>query len=181
MTFHNCYSKKGWAPLCSACLYLSWVFARKYRSGAIAVPLFLWRPQGGWTVDARGSPVVSFCPSTHGEQGRACTQSSATNMYTRSNNNYDFAAPLKNDNHIPRANLLFKFQNFYYPCSILTIKLAKSESMFCLMIFELFDRQRPNVSTTPLWQWGFRQCLYFSWTTCKDVIIAGTPLPQREL
>ena len=121
----------------------------------------------GLAVDARGSPVVSFCPSTHGEQGRACTQSSATNMYTRSNNNYDFAAPLKNDNHIPRANLLFKFQNFYFPCSILTIKLAKSESMFCLMIFELFDRQSPNVSTTPLWQWGFQQCLTFSWTALR--------------
>ena len=22
-----------------------------------------------------------------------------------------------------------------------------------------------NISTTPLWQWGFRQCLPFSWTT----------------
>ena len=25
----------------------------------------------------------------------------------------------------------------------------------------------PNVSTTPLWQWGFRQCLPFSWTTLR--------------
>ena len=24
-----------------------------------------------------------------------------------------------------------------------------------------------NVSTTPLWQWGFRQCLPFSWTTLR--------------
>ena len=24
-----------------------------------------------------------------------------------------------------------------------------------------------NVSTTPLWQWGFRQCLPFSWTTLE--------------
>ena len=32
--------------------------------------------------------------------------------------------------------------------------------------------QCSNVSTTPLRQWGFRQCLPFSWTN-----IAGTPLP----
>ena len=25
----------------------------------------------------------------------------------------------------------------------------------------------PNVSTTRLWQWGFRQCLPFSWTTLR--------------
>ena len=25
----------------------------------------------------------------------------------------------------------------------------------------------PNVSTTPLQQWGFRQCLPFSWTTLR--------------
>jgi hypothetical protein len=30
------------------------------------------------------------------------------------------------------------------------------------------DAQCPNVSTTPLWQWGFRQCLPFSWTTLRD-------------
>ena len=24
-----------------------------------------------------------------------------------------------------------------------------------------------NVSTTPLWQWGFRQCLPFNWTTLR--------------
>ena len=29
------------------------------------------------------------------------------------------------------------------------------------------SRQRPKVSTTPLWPWGFRQCLLFSWTTIK--------------
>ena len=27
--------------------------------------------------------------------------------------------------------------------------------------------QGSNVSTTPLWQWGFRQCLPFSWTTLR--------------
>ena len=26
-------------------------------------------------------------------------------------------------------------------------------------------KQRPRVSTTPLWQWGFRQCLPFNWAT----------------
>ena len=26
----------------------------------------------------------------------------------------------------------------------------------------------PNVSTTPLRQWGFRQCLPFSWTTLRS-------------
>ena len=25
----------------------------------------------------------------------------------------------------------------------------------------------PNIYTTPLWQWGFRQCLPFSWTTLR--------------
>ena len=25
----------------------------------------------------------------------------------------------------------------------------------------------PNISTTPVWQWGFRQCLPFSWTTLR--------------
>jgi hypothetical protein len=25
----------------------------------------------------------------------------------------------------------------------------------------------PNLSTTPLQQWGFRQCLPFSWTTLR--------------
>jgi hypothetical protein len=28
-------------------------------------------------------------------------------------------------------------------------------------------RQSPNVSTTLLRQWGFRQCLPFSWTTIR--------------
>ena len=28
--------------------------------------------------------------------------------------------------------------------------------------------QGQNVSTTPLRQWGFRQCLPFSWTTLRD-------------
>ena len=25
-----------------------------------------------------------------------------------------------------------------------------------------------NLSTTPLWQWGFQQCLPFSWTKLRD-------------
>jgi hypothetical protein len=29
-------------------------------------------------------------------------------------------------------------------------------------------RNGPNVSTTPLRQWGFRQCLPLSWTTLRD-------------
>ena len=32
---------------------------------------------------------------------------------------------------------------------------------------------RPHLSTIPLWQWGFQQCLPFSWTTLR----AGTLLP----
>ena len=36
----------------------------------------------------------------------------------------------------------------------------------------LCTRLSTNVSTTPLRQWGFRQCLPFSWTTLR-----GTPLP----
>ena len=30
------------------------------------------------------------------------------------------------------------------------------------------DKSGPNISTTPLRQWGFRQCLSFSWTTLRD-------------
>ena len=29
------------------------------------------------------------------------------------------------------------------------------------------SRLSPNVSTTPLWQWGFRKCLTFSWKTLR--------------
>ena len=32
---------------------------------------------------------------------------------------------------------------------------------------DLVRRQCPNVSTTPLRQWGIRQCLPFSWTTLR--------------
>ena len=30
------------------------------------------------------------------------------------------------------------------------------------------DLPCPNISTTPLRQWGFRQCLPISWTTLRD-------------
>ena len=36
------------------------------------------------------------------------------------------------------------------------------------MIDFMREQYRPNVSTTPLRQWGFRQCLPFSWTTLRD-------------
>ena len=43
----------------------------------------------------------------------------------------------------------------------------------------------PNVSTTPLWQWGFRQSLPFSWTTLRSKHCqhagASTPSPCWEL
>ena len=29
------------------------------------------------------------------------------------------------------------------------------------------DKRTSNISTTPLRQWGFRQCLPFSWTTLR--------------
>ena len=35
------------------------------------------------------------------------------------------------------------------------------------MASTLDERDSPNVYTTPLWQWGFRQCLPFSWTTLR--------------
>ena len=35
------------------------------------------------------------------------------------------------------------------------------------MIDFMREQYRPNVSTTPLWQWGFRQCLPFSWTSLR--------------
>ena len=34
-----------------------------------------------------------------------------------------------------------------------------------------------NVSTTPLRQWGFRQCLSFSWTTLRGKHCGHPPLP----
>jgi hypothetical protein len=52
------------------------------------------------------------------------------------------------------------------------------------------NHQGPNIPATPFWQWGFRQCLPFSWTTLrgkycqhpiavKEVVdIAGTPFHQ---
>ena len=33
---------------------------------------------------------------------------------------------------------------------------------------EFSATQGPKVSTTPLQQWGFRQCLPFSWTTLRS-------------
>ena len=30
----------------------------------------------------------------------------------------------------------------------------------------------PNIFTTPLWQWGFQQCLPFSWTTLRGKLPA---------
>ena len=38
-----------------------------------------------------------------------------------------------------------------------------------------------NVSTTPLCQWGFRQCLPFSWTTLKPQRTTNAPLGNRQL
>ena len=35
------------------------------------------------------------------------------------------------------------------------------------MIWNFLVKQGRNVSTTPLRQWGFRQCLPFSWTTLR--------------
>ena len=35
------------------------------------------------------------------------------------------------------------------------------------MIDFMREQYRPNVPTTPLRQWGFRQCLPFSWTTLR--------------
>ena len=32
----------------------------------------------------------------------------------------------------------------------------------------MWRRRINEVSTTPLWQWGFRQCLSFSWITLRD-------------
>jgi hypothetical protein len=45
-----------------------------------------------------------------------------------------------------------------------------SHSALCSVYSVALDRtrrQHPNVSTTPLGQWGFRQCLPFSWTTVR--------------
>ena len=39
----------------------------------------------------------------------------------------------------------------------------------------------PNASTTPLQEWGFRQCLPFSWTTLRDKHCWHTPPLRRDL
>ena len=39
--------------------------------------------------------------------------------------------------------------------------------IFCNLRKTSFRREGPNLSTTPLRQWGFRQCLPFSWTILK--------------
>ena len=50
------------------------------------------------------------------------------------------------------------------------LKYVAILSIFCLFVC-LLNRQQgkhsPNISTTPLRQWGFWQCLPFSWTTLK--------------
>ena len=50
------------------------------------------------------------------------------------------------------------------------IALTKTfiEIIRCQKGVEIYSiRLRPNVCTTPLWQWGFWQCLDFSWTTLR--------------
>ena len=40
--------------------------------------------------------------------------------------------------------------------------------IFCNLRKTSFRREGPNLSTTPLRQWGFRQCLPFNWTTLRS-------------
>ena len=40
-------------------------------------------------------------------------------------------------------------------------------TIFYFLLDNQVDTQNPNISTTPLRQWGFRQCLPFSWTTLR--------------
>ena len=53
-------------------------------------------------------------------------------------------------------------------------KKPKNQNTKCQPTFvdittiQIKKRQRLNVSTTPLRQWGFLQCLPFSWTTLRD-------------
>ena len=42
------------------------------------------------------------------------------------------------------------------------------ELLFLTDSFSTCSMYCPNISTTPLQQWGFQQCLPFSWTTLKD-------------
>ena len=44
------------------------------------------------------------------------------------------------------------------------MRMAKSMQIFC----KKSNKLCPNIPTTPLRQWGFRQCLPFSWTTPRD-------------
>ena len=53
------------------------------------------------------------------------------------------------------------------PCYILHLQwigIPFEEVFICKSIF---TRKCPNVSTSPLRQWCFRQCLPFSWTTLR--------------
>ena len=51
-------------------------------------------------------------------------------------------------------------------CKMLGIRSGSEDPQFTRSVCLLVGT-RPNVSTTPLRQWGFRQCLPFSWTTLK--------------
>ena len=45
--------------------------------------------------------------------------------------------------------------------------LLSQQMQYCLATLLVYMALSLNVSTTPLRQWGFRQCLHFSWTTLR--------------
>ena len=72
-----------------------------------------------------------------------------------------------------KQNYFHEFQNKMYQINI--DKNATLSGFFFRVAFRRISgysvirqfTQCPNVSTTPLRQWGFRQCLPFSWTTLR--------------
>ena len=54
------------------------------------------------------------------------------------------------------------------PCYILHLQWIGIPFEEVLICTSIFTRKCPNVSTSPLRQWGFRQCLPFSWTALRD-------------
>ena len=59
---------------------------------------------------------------------------------------------------------------FYYIFSTLRHLSLFDQFYFikkCSYNYAVGNTQYLNISTTPLWQWGFWQCLPFSWTTLR--------------
>ena len=62
-----------------------------------------------------------------------------------------------------RICMVSKVGAICFPSGVLAYQCKTVE----ILLLRKYLKQCPNVSTTPLRQWGFRQCLPFSWTTLR--------------